>query len=459
MPDKLEVQDLAKRLEATTKATKQIHLIYLGGMTFNVITVWALSHRQMVISEEIRLPILDLSVPLFFYILFSPLLLIILGIYFFYYVDTLKDYVETAKKKGMDNSKMYLWMVLERLLGDEARKTALRESRKALWFYRLRNFLRIRIGELATWHFLPFVLVIMSLKFLPLHDAKVSWYLIGNQVLAVVAAEYFRLKFFRWDRRRNYSLAEKQKILRRRRRRLFNLRKKKSKGRLLTLPFNPNLYNKRISRILLGRQQRYLFLGIIIFFWILQITLIQVDGPRNLLGLPTCLELSTARISDTGDPESGQIQMVLDDRDFSRADFSYAWLINCRLWNCNFRGSTMIQAHLSGSQCVNCNFSFSNLTGADLSHCNLRGADFTGANLEGVNFENANLEQARFDRTILRDAKMITARNMKFTQLSIARSLYGTQLPQRIINKLEKEGLGALIYEPRYISFLNGDVE
>jgi uncharacterized protein YjbI with pentapeptide repeats len=105
-------------------------------------------------------------------------------------------------------------------------------------------------------------------------------------------------------------------------------------------------------------------------------------------------------------PYEGQRTHVFNGRDFSCADLRVS-----DLRRSNFEGTTMIGTRLSRAEIQGANFARAQLQGAEFINAHVRGASFFGADLRGATLSGAylqgvNLEQARLELANLRGARL-----------------------------------------------------
>ena len=128
----------------------------------------------------------------------------------------------------------------------------------------------------------------------------------------------------------------------------------------------------------------------------------------------------------------------LSDRDFSRANFSHAYLGDADLCGVNFTNADLIGANLSHAKLWGANLSHADLKGANLYFADLFEADIRNADLNGTNLWRANLEDANLEDTDLRDAFLFMANlvdaNLKGANLSRAEAL-GVNFNRAILEK------------------------
>jgi uncharacterized protein YjbI with pentapeptide repeats len=125
----------------------------------------------------------------------------------------------------------------------------------------------------------------------------------------------------------------------------------------------------------------------------------------------------------------------LQDATMWFANLDSALLIKANLRHADLARASLRQARLEGADLQRAIFKAANLTQANLLGANMRGANFTAANLQdailtglvmdGVDFTRANLAGADLSRADLRNARGLTA-----AQLKLANTDSGTRMPE-----------------------------
>jgi uncharacterized protein YjbI with pentapeptide repeats len=115
--------------------------------------------------------------------------------------------------------------------------------------------------------------------------------------------------------------------------------------------------------------------------------------------------------------------------DLSRADLNGALVFIGKLRNANLSEAFLVEAALNYADLNGANLHNADLHDANLRYANLTNAILSGANLTGANLSNAKLRDAIFDYALLDDGNLKDAQEYTMEQLSKAKSLKGTIMP------------------------------
>ena len=119
----------------------------------------------------------------------------------------------------------------------------------------------------------------------------------------------------------------------------------------------------------------------------------------------------------------------------SKADLSEAYLSGANLSGANLSGANLSETDLSETDLSGVGLSGAHLRRANLRGANLRGAYLHGANLHGANLRGTNLRGTNLREANLRGANLHGAKTITNKQLSQAKSLEGTILPNGLVHR------------------------
>ncbi|MBD2457655.1 pentapeptide repeat-containing protein [Nostoc sp. FACHB-87] len=114
------------------------------------------------------------------------------------------------------------------------------------------------------------------------------------------------------------------------------------------------------------------------------------------------------------------------------ADLSDSNLQNVRLNNANLQGTFLLKSQLQDAWLVQANLQGSVMKSAQLQNSHLLGTDLSGANLSGANLSGADLSGADFKNTTLTDADFRYSKGLTQEQISHAKVICRTKLPNNI---------------------------
>ena len=102
-------------------------------------------------------------------------------------------------------------------------------------------------------------------------------------------------------------------------------------------------------------------------------------------------------------------QIVLGSADLTRADLSYAKLVEADLARADLGAANLYRANITSADLGAANLYRANLTSADLGYANLSEANLGNADLTRANLTRANLDNTDFTRAKLGYAKLVDA--------------------------------------------------
>jgi hypothetical protein len=114
----------------------------------------------------------------------------------------------------------------------------------------------------------------------------------------------------------------------------------------------------------------------------------------------------------------------LDDARLVKANLRHADLARASLREASLEGADLQRAILKGANLTQANLLGANVRGANFTGANLHDAILTGLVMDGVDFTRANLAGADLSRADLRNARGLTA-----AQLKLANTDFGTRMP------------------------------
>ena len=150
---------------------------------------------------------------------------------------------------------------------------------------------------------------------------------------------------------------------------------------------------------------------------------------------------------------------------FYNATLKYTKINNINFWRANFTQATFFKTQITNSKIIqtdsqNAKFWYSNFTGSNLWESDLSGAelfysDFSATDLSYTELKHANFQNATLNDADMRYTNLSGAKNLKETQLSKAKTLYGAKnIPADIEYKL-KLNHPQLFVKPKNQPWLN----
>jgi uncharacterized protein YjbI with pentapeptide repeats len=435
-PDPFDVEALERSLNDSATRVSTIWISFLGFALYLVVATGSVTDSQLFREDPIKLPALNVDLPLVGFFFLTPLLLLVFHAYVLIQIVLLErtaaaynDALDRSVKTSSDNARMR--QRLANTLFAQIFAGGPRERRG--WLGAL-----LRIIAWLTLAIAPvLVLALFQFKFLPYHSHTITWTIRLLIVLDLIAV----LVLWRTARRPSHNATWRLK--------LQGLIAWLCAAALaafswvaLTFPGEPHANwtrserNDPLSQAMEGwpgRPPECLNQSLLhgLFFWFDRLSPLEVDvvDPEKLAKL----EARSERVYEQRERRY--------TRNFRGRDFNCANLITADL-----RRVDLSQAPLRGARLHEANLEGADLRGADLEGADLRDARLNEANLFLANLGNASLEGAKLmgadlGTTRLRGASlpgaMLYGANLDHAQaqgadLTGARlegaSLWGTQL-------------------------------
>jgi uncharacterized protein YjbI with pentapeptide repeats len=420
--NKIDPLDIGALERAVNDSAGRVSGIWLSFVAFSAYLAAAasmISHRQMFLEEPIKLPTVNIDLPLFASAILLPLLFVIYHTFVLLQVvllartaDAYNDAIEHGVTEGIDRTRVR--QRLANTLFAQLFAGSPREREGVLgWLLTFMSWITLAIAPVC-------VLLVFQLKFLPYHSDFVTWTQRGLLALDLMAV------LLLWagaiNARRDIAL-----------RLVLRDWKATTLGgivvlvSLLGLTFPSEPHRQGLQTLLFGPDA-----GCRLPNWM---------GPKPALDRlylsgeifvdpdkVTKIE-ATAKASGLRAYQSERTHHF-QDRDFScasfggadirLADFSGARLLDTDLTGADLRGvqfmnAALRRALLGGAKLQGASFDGADLRGAHLRSANLNGASFESVprdnsyapvQAQKVNFENAELQQARLSEAVLDGSRL-----------------------------------------------------
>ena len=451
--DPFDVAALERSVNDSAGRVSSIWLSFVAFSAYLAAAASMISHRQIFLEEPIKLPTINIDLPLVASAIVLPLLFVI------YHVFVLLQVVLLARTADAYND------AIDHGVADEADRIRVRQRLANTLFAQLfAGSSREREGVLGwllhamAWITLAIapvgVLIIFEIKFLPYHSAAVTWThrgLIAFDLLAVLmlwagAVEARRDIVWRsLGAHRRMAIGAAAMFV------LSNV--------LITFPGEPG----RMWMSFIGpSNQSSSDPPECQIPWTVEVILSPSFDRLVLLGedfvddtkLNKLIETATTNKQTLYDAERTRIFRGRDLRcahlagtdlrlvDFAESDLSGAILRGAHLEGATFAGATLARATLDNAQLQGSSFAAreiveKQLPEAQLPRSSLRGAQLQGANLKGANLEGADLQQAQLEKSILREANLRGA-TFRSAKLANAR-LDGAKLQGALFQSAEMQ--------------------
>ena len=424
MPEKLDPKDIGALEKAVNDAAGKASILWSSFMLFGVylaISFGSITHRQLLLETPLKLPVLNVDLPLIGFFFTAPLLFLLFHFYVFLqseglarkvkaYNVLLRETVVVSSDRSYLRHRLDSFPVLQFLAGVSERRQGL-----IGWLLRLTAWTTLVAMPLT-------VLLLGQVKFLPYHLEWLTWVHRGIVFLDLVLIWLF------WRMVRGDSA---DGTLQRSFRGIVGVA-----GVVLVLVFSwilatypgETIYNNRLAAgidkigklVLATKPSTVLFEG-----GIDPTTGQPISWFANFLALPDTRFVDDEQIAKQ--PE--RVTVSLRGRDLNRIV-----LARTDLRQADFTGASLVEADLTASRLESAIFGCGKLGNNSQGKCvRLQGASLTEAHLEGTVFERAQMQGARLDG--------VHAGGSQFDQAELQGSLFnGADLRAASLNGAGMQG-------------------
>jgi len=389
--EKWRYQNIA---DASQNARK-IYFLYIAIVFYCVLTVIGTTDRQIILNDQVRLPIVDLEVPLNGFFITAPLLTLFVYIYFQLYLQRIKGLKDDLCKKcsKIEKRRLYPWIVN---IADDPEEGII-------------GTLQQLVVKVSLWWLLPVVLMVFSLWIVKAHNLTLSTILSVLPLVAVALVIFFSLR---------YKPLKKSEMI-------FMM------GFVLVFEIIVTVIAFRFANGVSWENyaddpKKLSWNWIIREISTVDLsyqTLVQkpeIDDPdlywlrlenRNLAGAnlsSTILKkayLKGANLRNAYMKRSNLQEADLREADLSHANLESSNLKNTKMYKANCQRAKLNLAKLQNSYLAHANFYSAELEDADFSDAQLMWADLRMAKLDDANFQGAYLAGANFKNAYLIGAK------------------------------------------------------
>lgn len=475
--DPFDVEALEKSLNDSATRVSTIWVSFLIFSLYLLTAAATVTHRQLFLAEPVKLPVLNIDLPLWGFFFLAPILFVILHAYVLMQVILLSR-TAAAYSVAVDRlSHRHSW-------SPEAGASLRQRLANTLFAQIFAGSPREREGSFGwllnamawiTLAFAPIVILLcFQFKFLPYHSHLVTW---THRLLILVE---FAIAFQLWPLvlrpERDFRLQDFRLRLREVRQYLLGLMNPGRNSRdalrklqlipvastilfilvslwLATFPGEPHvniLAGQSLGAVHCQRLIQRDFNFIDLRYDRLILPYIDVVNDEKLAKIDAAASTRNAPLSggeptlsfrgrnlDCSELTTADLRRVdLTDASLSGADLSYSALRGARLFGASLQGAVLIRsqlqnAGLSYAKLQGAELGFSDLQGAAMIGTELQGASLGDAQVQGANLLSAQLQGAVFNRTNLRGASLTGAHlqgaSLKDSYLEGA-SLAGAQL-------------------------------
>ncbi|MBC7953942.1 MAG: pentapeptide repeat-containing protein [Rhodospirillaceae bacterium] len=409
-PDVAKFEAL-KRAEETIKIARPLFLGLIAACLYSWVTIGQTTDAALLTRAIGKpLPLIGAEVPVVWFFLATPLILVALNVYLHFYLHALWQDLAGLPRRFPDGrpvtEKVHPW-----LLTNIALYHSTQLEPKRLGVVRM----GARFSKAMVWGLVPITILFFALRAMPLGDRLLNGWLLFMLFMSVSTGLWFAYLGARTLTRREPRFREM----------LWRIAQAAMPVISIISSYLSPAWHERISE-----QEAGVFAPLL-------------SPIRHTLDLRFA-ELSTKRPDWKGD-----VRMVagapLRHARMDGADAYRAFLVGANLIEARLAHSTLAQADLREAILAGAHLENANLEGADLRGANLKGAFLNGADLRNANLEGALLIDAKVDGAHFWNARLAgacldqvdltAAKGLEAKQLASAYGDNGTHAPQPLAVK------------------------
>lgn len=425
MADKLDPYDIEALEKSLNDSATRVSAIWVSFLIFSLyllIAATTVDHRQLFLAEPVKLPVLNIDLPLWGFFFLAPILFVIFHAYVLLLLlllgRTAAAYdaavARVAERDGLtDADTASLRQRLANTLFAQIFAGSPREREG--WLGSL-----LRAMAWITLVFAPvLILLTFQFTFLPYHSHIATW--THRLLILLELTVFFSLWPLVLDGRRDFQWPKTWQQLSLRQvafplasSLLFVL----ASLSVATFPGEPhvNLFTGRaLSSVQCERWLHQAFGRADLRVDRLVLQFVDLVDDEKLKRIQAAIDASGEQ-DIRGEPTQkfGERDLacgVFSDADLRQVDFSRARLQGASFRRARLQGATFVQAKLQGADLVGARLQgaslyFAWLQGADLVRAGLQGTSLVNARLQGADFDYAELQGADLDRAELQGASL-----------------------------------------------------
>jgi uncharacterized protein YjbI with pentapeptide repeats len=436
--DPFDVAALEKSLNDSAVRVSTIWVSYLIFALYLVIAAGTVTQRQLFLEDPVKLPVLNIDLPLWGFFFLAPILFVTFHAYVLLQV-LLLGRTAAAYNEALDRA-------VKPPPGNVSMRQRLANTLFAQIFAGSPRERKGPIGallKLMAWVTLAIapvlVLLVFEFKFLPYHSHFITWthrLLILTELATVfllwpLVLDAKRDIDWRYLVRQPIAMATTAVFV------LVSMC-------LATFPGEPHvnlftgqpLLSVQCGRLISGRFDR------------LQVPRLDAVDDEKLAKIVTATKDKSQKPSQgerTRDFRDRNLDCgIFDSADLRRADFTRANMTGATFRFAELQGASLEDAQLQGAsldhaQLQGADLGYARLLGASLQGAQLQGANLDGAQMQGADLARAELQDASLRQALLRQANLEGARlqgaNLEGAEL-LAASLRDAQLPNARLGRV-----------------------
>ncbi|KKL59216.1 hypothetical protein LCGC14_2217560, partial [marine sediment metagenome] len=170
---------LFNNIAEASKNARSIYLLYLGFVSYCLLTAFGTTDRQIFLNEQVSLPIIKVDVSLYGFFIVAPIIAIFIFLYLQLYLGRLKGLLSDLRENyaPLEKRRLYPWMLN---IADDPEPGFM-------------GWLQRSIVILSLWWSLPLTLAVFAISIIRKHDEWLSYGLSALPLFATVFIIYFWL--------------------------------------------------------------------------------------------------------------------------------------------------------------------------------------------------------------------------------------------------------------------------
>jgi uncharacterized protein YjbI with pentapeptide repeats len=473
LPDDIKDFKALEIVKETSQNARKIFFAMLLGCVYSWLTIGTTTDvRLLTNTASSPLPIIGTEIPIAWFYIAAPLVLIALYLYFHFYLQGLWESLAGLPALFQDGKRLderaYPWL-LNRLV--RRHFNLLRDNRP------LMAKLQEMVVIVLAWVVVPFTMIGFWLRYIPRHDWWGTGFHIGLIVVSVAfAIIFYRLcalslqgkekNYFRWqnfwkDRRFYYGVCVMLVGA------LFSML---SYGAIEGV--RPRMVSKNIAEEDVWEYEKidlsnfkeiipwaFKKMGYNVFVDFREKAISEKPANYGIIDKKERLEfvkganlngrnltnadmvkafLIKANLRGTNLKNANLWLTNLQDADLrlsnlSNADLYHANLENAKLWRANLQNAKLLSANLKKAD-----FTGADIQNANLSLSRLQSANLTRANLQKTEIRSSDFRGTKFYKANLRNSDLSRAKNLTIEQLSKVKTLYKAKIDPDLMEQVKK---------------------
>jgi uncharacterized protein YjbI with pentapeptide repeats len=430
LPKNIEEFKALETVKETSQNARKIFFAMLLGCVYSWLTIATTTDvRLLTNTASSPLPIIGTAIPIAWFYIAAPLVLMCLYFYFHLYLDNLWEGLASLPARFPDGKRLdqtaYPWLL----------NSIVRRHFKRLKPRPLIAHMKEWITIFLAWWVVPVTMMAFWLRYIPRHD----WFGTSLHIGLITVSVAFAIIFYRLCA---LTLQGKEKSVFHFQYSLLPVKKRFIKYLRSQEFWRDRIFYYGVSVVVVG-----------VIFSLLSYGAIENVGyvpwvSEDIAGYDVFANFREKDVSEKPDryweiPENDLPKYVkgatLNSRNLKNADMVEAFLVKADLRWALLNGADLGRADLNRADLRSANLSWADLREAELWGANLWEADLGGADLGRTNLRVADL----------RGASLKGAKNLTIEQLSKVYTLYKAELDADLLEQVKK-GYPHLLEEPKY---------